>query len=240
MATFQPRFFEIEYAIGRVVVDRTNALGMSRRQLVHQLGYQDRPFKGHELLSAFLAGANLSPPFLNRLSNVLEIEPSILDAAILATARELDAEAATRALGAEQQYRTSFRPHLQIQTSRRIPSPICVAAVIGIRRLRAVELPPGVASADDEGRDQIARDAVIAHFREHRGIVPCFGEITGYVLVLFPGYDGVDFGVGYDCGGRRSGSITTVQRLPDARLGRRRADGGLDRLLRTKPIQVIR
>jgi hypothetical protein len=237
MASFQPRFSDIRYAIGRVVVDRTNALDMSRRQLVHQLGYQDRPSKGHELLSAFMAGANLSPPFLDRLSNVLEIEPSILDAAILATARELDAEAAIRALDAEQRYRTSFRPHLQIQTARRVPSPICVAAMIGIRRLRAVELPTGLASADDEDRDQIARDAVITHFREHRGMVPCFGEITGYLLVLVPGYADQDFGIPFDCQGRRIGSMTTVRRLPDARLGKRRADGRLNGLLHFGPVQ---
>src|SRR4051812_12125028 len=131
MASFQPRVPEIRYAIGRLVVNRANAVRLDRRQLVNLIGYQGRECKGHQLLTAFMAGENLSPPFVALLPDILEVGSSILDAALLATARELDAEAATRVLSAEEAYRTSFRPHLQVRTEREVPSPIFAAALIG-------------------------------------------------------------------------------------------------------------
>jgi hypothetical protein len=169
---------------------------------------------------------------------VLQVEPSIVDAALISTARELDAEDATRVLAAEERYKTGFRPHLQVQTERTVPSPIFAVAMIGTKRLRVVELSNKVTSTDQDTRDQIARDAIRRHYRENRGWVPCFGEITGYVLVVFAGYDGLDFGVPFDCRGWPTGSMTTVQRLPDALLGTRRADGRLNQLFKNKHIQL--
>jgi len=180
-----------------------------------------------------MAGENLSVPFMTRLANLLEIDQSTLDAAVLTTVRELDAEAAIRALDEEQQYRSNFRPHLQVQCERRIPSPIFAAAMIGVRKLRVIELPIDLTSADDEMRDETAREAIVRHQSTSRGVVPCFGEITGYVLVLVPGYVDQDFGISFDCRGRRIGSMASVQRLPDAHLGRGRVDGRLTRFLKS-------
>jgi hypothetical protein len=238
MASFQPRFPEIRYAIGRFVVDRANALGLSRRDLVNWLGYQGRESKGHQVLLAFMAGENLNPPFVMRLPSVLQVEPSIVDAALISTARELDAEDAVRVLTAEEIYKSRFKPHLQVQCERSIPSPIFPVALIGVRKLRILELPDDAASSDDDARDRIAMHAIRCHYRENRGWVPCFGQITGYVLVVFPGYDGLDFGMPFDCRGRPTGSMTTVQRLPDALLGIRRGDGRLSQLFRNQHIQV--
>jgi len=232
MASFQPRFPEIRYPIGRFVADRANMLGLSRRDLVNRLGYQGRESKGHKVLSGFMAGENLNPPFVMRLPSVLQVDPSIVHAALISTARELDAEDAVRVLAAEDGYRASFRPHLQVQTERNIPSPIFAAAMIGTKRLRIIELLDRATSSYEEARNQIAMDAIRNHYRENRGWVPCFGEITGYVLVVFPGYDGLDFGLPFDCRGWSTGSMTTVRRLPDALLGRRRADGRLSRFFK--------
>jgi hypothetical protein len=82
-------------------------------------------------------------------------------------------------LAAETTYRVSFRPHLQVQTARRVPSPIFAVALIGIKRLRIVELSDDVTAVDEDAREQIVRSAIMEHYREQAGQVPCFGEITG-------------------------------------------------------------
>jgi hypothetical protein len=46
--------------------------------------------------------------------------------------------------------------------------------------------------------------------RANRGVVPCFGKVTGYVLVLVAAFSNQDFGLPYDCQGRRIGPIMTV------------------------------
>ena len=238
MASFQPRFRELRYAIGRLLVDRANSLGLTRRELVDRLGFRGREAQGHQMLTAFMAGESVPPSFLSRVADVLHIEATAMDAARAATVRELNAEGTTRALDAERHYRSDFRPHLQVQTTSQIPSPIFAAAMIGVRRLRIVELQTDVTAVDEDGRDEIARDAILRHHSRIRGVVPCFGKITGYVLVCFPGYDGTDFGLPFDCGGRRVGTLMTVRRLRDARLGKPRADGRLNRLLHSGTIQV--
>src|SRR5882762_9579364 len=83
----------------------------------------------------------------------------------------------------ERAYRGSFRPHLQVQTERTVPSPIFVAALLTVARLRIIRLPDEALTANDEARDRITKGLIIDHWRENGGRVPAFGGITGYVLV---------------------------------------------------------
>ena len=50
----------------------------------------------------------------------------------------------------ERAYCASFRPHLQVQTERAVPSPIFVAALLTVARLRIVRLPDEALTANDE------------------------------------------------------------------------------------------
>lgn len=69
--------------------------------------------------------------------------------------------------------------------------------------------------------------------------LPAFGRITGYLLVVLAGYDGVNFGRPFDVCGDPAGSMREVPRLPEATLGTKRGDTRLTGLLKDTPIRVI-
>jgi hypothetical protein len=112
---------------------------------------------------------------------------------------------------------TKFEPHLEVETERRIPEPIFVAAMIGIRALRHVRVPDKVWTSTEAKRDALVRVAIKKHYERCEGNIPSFGRITGYVLVLKPGRDG-DFGLPFDVHGNRAGPLRTVPRLGEATL----------------------
>jgi hypothetical protein len=230
MAPFmQSRFGEEQYPIARLILHQAQALGLSRTMIVRRLGYTDLT-NGHRALTDLMMTGTV-PPFCTRLAEALEVDQSIIEAAIIATARQQDAEAAIHRLAKENAYRKAFRPHLQIQVERDRPSPVFIAALRGIRSLRIVDLPNLDAAEDESVREQIVRRIIQQHYQDNGGHASCFGAITGYVLVCIAGYD-VDFGVPYDTEGHPTGSMVSVERLPEATWGRRRGDERLGEFLR--------
>jgi hypothetical protein len=235
----QPRFGEDAYPIGGFVLDRAKSLGLTRTDLVRRFGYSDLN-SGQRAFTGFLM-TGVVPSFIERkLAEALEIDQEFLDAVLLATARQLHDEARSQILVREDAYRSAFRPHLQVATERRVPSPIFIAALLTTKRLRIVPLPDEAISADEDTRDRLIRATIIKHYRERRGDVPAFGAITGYALVLLAGYDGVDFGLPFNVMGDPAGAMREVRRLPEATLGVKRGDTRLTGLLKNTPITVIR
>jgi hypothetical protein len=237
MPTMQARYYEDRYPIGRLVFCRANALGLTRRGLAERLGFRDLT-KGHQALSKIMLTGTV-PPSITNLAGALEADPSLIDEAISATARQQEAEQQRQLIGREEAYRAAFRPHLQIQTERTVPSPIFLAALMTVERLRRVRLPDVVASADPDERDEIVRAAIITHYRENSGQVLAFGRVTGYVLVMVAGFGALDFGLPFDVNGEPAGPMRSIKRLPDAMLGVKRPDGRLNGLLKDAPIQVV-
>jgi hypothetical protein len=110
--------------------------------------------------------------------------------------------------------------------------------MLGVRRLRIICLSDAALSASGEARDRIINTVIIDHWRENRGCVPAFGQITGYVLVLVAGYAGFDFGLPFSITGDRDGAMQKVERLGEATLGTKRGDTRLTGLLKNH--RVIR
>jgi len=162
-----------------------------------------------------------------------------LDEILYATARQQEAEWQRELAGREEPYRAAFRPHIQVQTERTIPSPIFVAALMTVERLRILRLPDEVVSVDQDQRDEIVRAAITTHYRKSSGYVPAFGRITGYILVQIAGFGWIDFGLPFDVNGEPAGPMQSIKRLPDAMLGVKRPDGRLNGLLRNVPLKVI-
>jgi hypothetical protein len=77
----QERFGEAEYAIGRLVLERARALGLSRSALVRRLGYKDIN-AGHRALVGLLMTGIVSPFFARRLADALEAGASMISTAI--------------------------------------------------------------------------------------------------------------------------------------------------------------
>jgi len=218
---FQPRFGEDRYPIGRFILERTRALGISRTDLVRRLGYRDIS-NGHKALSAVLLTGVVPPHSAKHLANALQVDDALVGSVVGATTRQRRDEASRRRVKSERAYRACFRPHLQVQTERAVPSPIFVAALLTVTRLRIVRLSDEALAANEEARDGIAKTIIIGHWRENGGRVPAFGGITGYWLVLIAGYGGSDFGLPFSVTGDRAGAMQKVERLGQATLGARR------------------
>ena len=176
--TFQPRFGEDRYPIGRFILERSRVLGISRTELVHRLHYRDIS-SGHRALTEVLLTGVIVPHLAKHLANALEIEDVLVEAVVGATTRQKHDEARRRRVESEWAYRASFRPHLQVQTERAVPSPIFVAALLTVARLRIIALPDEALIANEEARDGIIKTIIIDHGRENGGHVPAFGGING-------------------------------------------------------------
>lgn len=235
----QPRYGEDAYPIGRFVLDRAKALGLSRTDLVHLLGYRGLT-SGHRALTEFLL-TGIIPAFIEpKLAEALEVAQDLIDNLLLATAQQVHDEVRTQILAKEEAYRAAFQPHLQVQTERRNPSPIFIAALLTTRRLRTVDLPDKAFSAGEDTRDRVIKATIVEHYRNQRGQVPAFGKITGYAAVFVVGYDGVDFGLPFDVCGNPVGWMRPVKRLAEATLGSKRGGTRLTGLLKNTPIRVIK
>jgi hypothetical protein len=168
--TIQADFAEEKYPIGRFILDRARALGMSRNDLVRRLGYGDIG-SGHEALSAVLLRGLVAPHVAKHLAGALEVDDAVIGAVIGATMRQKRDEARRdhplwklhdlmsgkkrrlRVEG-ERAYCNSFRPHLQVRTERAVPSPIFVAALLTVTRLRIVLGRGGRTNAADRCRSR--------------------------------------------------------------------------------------
>jgi hypothetical protein len=254
--TIQADLGEDKYPIGRFILDRARALGMSRSDLVRRLRYPDIG-NGHEALSAVLFRGLMTPQVATHLAAALEADDALVRSIIDATIRQKRDEARLDhplwklqdaisgkkrrlRVGSERAYRASFQPHIQVRTERAVPSPIFVAALLTVARLRIIRLPDEVLKRNDEARDRIIKTIIIGHWGENDGRVPAFGGITGYALVSVLGYGGFDFGLPFSVTGDPAGAMQKVERLGQATLGTRRGDTCLTGLLKDSPIQVVR
>jgi hypothetical protein len=241
--TIQAQFGEDKYPIGRFILERARARGMSRADLIHRIGYPDIG-SGHEALNAVLLTGSVAPQMANHLADALETDATLVGSVIDATMRQkrdearldstlwklqdaMSAKKRRRRVESERAYCNSFRPHL-------------VAAVLTVTRLRNIRLPDEALMANEEAGDRIIKKMILDHWGENDGRVPAFGGIMGYVLVLVAGYGGFDFGLPYSITGDRAGAMQKIERLGEATLGTRRGDTRLTGLLKNSPIRVIR
>jgi hypothetical protein len=121
----------------------------------------------------------------------------------------------------EAAYRASFVPHAIIVTERSIPSPVHIAAVLGIERLLRVDFAPTADAAT------LAEQALrgVQEKTERDGTVLTFGKSVGFIVNYSP-----DFAEQFDLMGQSVGKFETARRLGVASLsisGRALADHDL-------------
>ena len=189
LSLIQARFGEDTYPIGRFLLERTRALGLSRRELVSRLGYRQMGM-GHRALTAALMTGTVPPYMRKLLADALEVDDTLVDAVVAATTRQQQDEARALILAREAAYRAAFKPHLRTETTRTIPEPIFIAALLGIARLRHVEVSSEVWNASADDRDRLVKRAIQDHYGERDGYVPAFGAIVSYTLVTDAGLSG--------------------------------------------------
>jgi hypothetical protein len=165
-------------------------------------------------------------------------DQNLIDAVLIAAVRQKHHEARARILVREGAHRATFRPHLRVETARRVSSPIVVAALFGVARLRIVPLSGDRFAAGEKARDRVVKAAILQHYRETSGRVPAFGRIAEYLLVGLFDYDGADHGLPFNTNGDPAGSMRQIRRL-GATLGTKRGDTRLTGLLKNTAIQVL-
>jgi len=212
--TIQARFGERQYSIGRLVLDRARALGMSRSELVRHLGYR-HVGNGHRALSELLTTRQNCTVDRTASRRGSPSGERTRPAVTAATARQQQDEASQRTLARETAYRTAFKPHLRCETERAIPEPLFVAALLTSARLRLVPVCSETWHASADERDRLLKRAIQDHYREHAARIIAFGAVVAYTAVLMPGYL-VDFGFSYDLNGDPVGPMQSVERLQEA------------------------
>ena len=121
------------YPLPDLIARRCEELGLTRMQLLRRMGYANVT-KGLRRLTAIEQGdLRCADQFHGPLAMALEIPPEVVEDAFAATRAALDA-------AAEAGYREAFQPHGVILTERSVPSPIFVAAFMGVDRLLRIRL----------------------------------------------------------------------------------------------------
>jgi hypothetical protein len=165
MSLMQARIGEDTYPIGRFLLERAGTLGISRSELVSRLGYRQIG-KGHKALTAALMTGTVPPHMAKHLVDALEVDDALVDAVISGTTRQQQDEARALILAREAAYRAAFKPHLRTETTRTIPEPIFVAALLGTARLRHVDVSSEVWNASADDRDRLVKRAIQDHYGE--------------------------------------------------------------------------
>lgn len=233
---FQMRYGEDGYPISRFIVARAQALRLTRSDLARRLGYRNIG-SAHKALAETLTTGRVPCHMAGHLAQALEIDQSILDAVIESTARQHRDEWRSWLLNREKEHIAHFRPHLRTETTRTVPQPIFIAALIGTARFRLVELPPEIWDVSIVDRNRLVKQVIQDHYRAHKGHEVPFGAILSYTLVTVPGYL-VDFGYPFDTAGNPAGPMREVKRLGEAHLGVKRGDTRLGHLFRNTEMVI--
>jgi hypothetical protein len=234
--TFQPRFGEHAYPIGRLILEHTRSLSISRTELARRLGYRNIS-NGHKALAEALKTGTVPAHMRKHLATALKLDDPVIESVIESTSRQRRDEWRARLLASEREHMARFQPHLRTETARTVPQPIYIAALIGTARLRLVEVPSEIWEASVDERNLLVNQVIQYHYRAHKEHVVPFGAILSYTLVTMPGYL-VDFGYPFDTAGNPAGPMQPVKRLGEATLGVKRGDTRLTGLLRNTEIVV--
>ena len=177
------------------VAARLSALALTKAELVRRMGYSATVTKGIRRLEELLAG-NLKLYNTRRsvLAVALEVSETELDDVVADTRYVLWARN-------DRAYRAEFRPHVVWATTKSVPSPITIAAMINAHRQLFWYPSPGNPS-------QISGEAVLA---APRG-VPCYGFVVGFHVNYTP-----DNAVSFDLDGTPVAVLDTAVRPGRAR-----------------------
>jgi hypothetical protein len=180
---------EPQFELARLILNRCATLALDAKALGIRLGYRN-PAKAAGRVQALCDGhvaSEKSRIALKRLAHALDVDASVIDAAVAATlAAKADHERAERE-AQDARWRTNFVPHAVILTELTCPSQIVMCGMTGgIDRWLLIRLNP--------------KSPPIGYLREVRAalprkletgfsgepIVPFFGRAKGFVINYKP------------------------------------------------------
>jgi hypothetical protein len=163
-------------AIATLIQSRMTQLGLCRGEFAKRLGYKNIA-KGIRRIDA-LCGGDIegTKQFLELLPHALETSAETVKFALDQTVRELELAAKEKAEARDKIWREKFRPHAIILTEHTVPSPIFVAAMIGVEKLLRIDIDA------TQGPVSFVRQ-VLDRLPE---VVPAFGKPIGFVINYSP------------------------------------------------------
>ncbi|HVJ06959.1 MAG TPA: hypothetical protein VM554_01105 [Acidisarcina sp.] len=167
--------------VSKLVAQIVSDSGLKRSAFVQTLGYKNLT-KGSRNLDRLLHG-NLNDQWcLKRVQEVYgrrkEFEKAFLEAARIE--KEQRKEEAHDRLAHEH-----FEPYIYVNHSLNTPTSITAAAFSGAR-WRYLDIPQHVRERSEEAQLGWVSWRVRRHFKESRGKLLLFGDITGYEWVTYP------------------------------------------------------
>jgi hypothetical protein len=146
------------------------------RRIWKRLGYKNIA-KGIRRIDALCDGdLEGTKQFLDVLPQALETSAETVKRALEQTVRELELAEKQEAEARDKIWRENFRPHGVILTEKTVPSPIFVAAMIGVEKLLRIDLDA------TQGPVSFVRQ-VLDRLPEG---VPAFGKPVGFVINYSP------------------------------------------------------
>jgi hypothetical protein len=153
---------------------------LSRYELIRRMGYSSVN-KGLRRLDLFLAGDELDPVFVAKVTEALVLDSQNINKAI-----EQDQNIKRARIDAQE--RAVFKPYIYLQTEATRPSQITIFALTGgTRTHKMFFVPEDLPENSWEMQINMVRRLTKAHYRLREGIAPFFGAITGYLYC--PTYD---------------------------------------------------
>jgi hypothetical protein len=129
-----------DLAIAALIRSRMTELRLSRGEFAKRLGYKNIA-KGIRRIDALCEGRiNGTKQFLHALPQALETSADTVTRALDHTVREIELAEKQEAEAHDKFWRENFRPHAIILTENTVPSPIFVAAIIGVEKLLRIDL----------------------------------------------------------------------------------------------------
>jgi hypothetical protein len=192
-------------ALATLIADRCRDLGLSQADLVRRTGYRNIPKGLWRLHDLFAGGLIKTKAILDALPAVLDLPNEVVHRAIQVTQQQLDDRKRRQLEAEEAAWRAAFKPHAIILTERTVPSPIFIAAIIGVERLLRVDFDVNVSPVSFV---KLALDGVKQKLAEWGSTIPAFGRPTGIVVNYSP-----DFGVRFDLDGTARETFDAAYRI---------------------------
>ena len=163
-------------AIATLIRSRMIELGLSRGEFAKRLGYKNIA-NGIRRIDALCEGdIDGTKHFLDALPQALETSAETVKLALDQTVREIELAEKQEAETRDKIWRENFCPHAIILTEQTVPSPIFVAAMIGVEKLLCIDLDA------TQGPVSFVRQ-VLDRLPEG---VPAFGKAIGFVINYSP------------------------------------------------------
>jgi hypothetical protein len=167
-------------ALQTLISETMAAKGLRKGQIISLLGFKNIS-KGIRRFDAFVEDGVDSPGMLDRLPSALGLPAETVYAAYEQMLEQMRTEAETQRKASLERLRAEFRPHIRVQTDRRVPSPIFVVAMTGgpDRWLR-ISLPEEITVLPEYDQMEEVAEIVRQHHAERKGWAGPFGSINGY------------------------------------------------------------